>query len=100
MRASNGALPSKMKKTTTAAKQNVWKTVPRDNLNERKPLGTRWVFKKKYKKDKRIRYKCHIEVKGYVQIPGLDFTDSSAPVAIHVTYGTVCTTLDILYLMV
>jgi hypothetical protein len=56
-------------------KRNVWKMVPRDNLKGRKPLGTRWVFKKKSEQDKSIRYKGHIVVKGYVQIPGLDFTD-------------------------
>ena len=62
-------------------KRNVWKMVPRDNLKGRKPLGTRWVFKKKSEQDKSIRYKGRIVVKGYVQIPGLDFTDSFAPVA-------------------
>ena len=55
--------------------------VPRDNLKGRKPLGTRWGFKKKSEQDKSIRYKGRIVVKGYVQIPGLDFTDSFAPVA-------------------
>ena len=62
-------------------KRKVWVKVPRSVLFGRKPLGTRWVFKKKTEPDLSIRYKGRIVVKGYVQIPGVDFTDSYAPVA-------------------
>ena len=62
-------------------KRNVWTKFPRSKLNGRKPLGNRWVFKKKHEQDHSTRYKGRIVVKGYVQIPGVDFTDSFAPVA-------------------
>ena len=55
-------------------KRNFWKLVPCDNFNGTKPLKICLVFKNE--QDKCIRYKGHIVVKGYVQIPGLDFTDS------------------------
>jgi hypothetical protein len=49
------------------------------------------VFKKKFEQDKSTRYKGRIVVKGYVQIPGLDFTDSFAPVvtgaSIHLIFS-------------
>ena len=60
--------------------RKVWKLHPRKNLNGRKPLGAKWVFKKKNEHDNTTRYKGRIVVKGYVQIPGVDFTDSFAPV--------------------
>jgi len=60
--------------------RKVWKLYPRKNLSGRKPLGAKWVFKKKNEHDNTTRYKGRIVVKGYVQIPGVDFTDSFAPV--------------------
>ena len=62
-------------------KRKVWTKFPRAELRGRKPLGSRWVFKKKKESDLSIRYKGRVVVKGYVQIPGVDFTDSFAPVA-------------------
>ena len=61
-------------------KRDVWKKVPRNILNGLKPLGTCWVFKRKTKEDKSFRYKSRIFVKGYVQIPGINCTESFAPV--------------------
>ena len=52
-------------------------------------LGSRWVFKKKSEQDLSIRFKGRIVVKGYVQIPGVDFTESFAPVESDTTTGTV-----------
>ena len=46
-----------------------------------------WIIflKKKNEQNGSIRYKGRIVVKGYVQIPGVDFTESFAPVATDTT---------------
>jgi hypothetical protein len=46
-----------------------------------RPIKVKWVFKKKNEQDGSIRYKGRIVVKGYVQIPGIDFTHTHSPVA-------------------
>ena len=56
-----------------------------------KPLGNRWVFKKKVKMVRSVQYKAHLMVKGYMQIPGMNLTDSFAPVATEPAMRTVCT---------
>ena len=70
-------------------KRGVWKKFPRKELNGRKPLGSRWVFKMKKEHDNSIRYKARVVVKGYVQIPGVDFTDSFSPVATDTAMRTI-----------
>ena len=61
------------------AAMNVWKLVP---LPEgKKPVGCRWVFKVKNKPDGTIeRFKARVVAKGYSQKPGLDFSETFAPV--------------------
>jgi hypothetical protein len=66
-------------------KRQVWRKFPRSQLNGRKPLKSRWVFKKKIEPDNTIRYKARVVVKGYNQIPGVDFTESFSPVATDTT---------------
>ena len=39
------------------------------------------VFKKKHEPDYSIRYKTRVVTKGYMQIPGVDFTEKFSPVA-------------------
>ena len=39
------------------------------------------MFKRKVKMGGSVQYKARVVVKGYMQIPGVDFTDSFAPVA-------------------
>jgi hypothetical protein len=77
-----GAIKSKINNFYS---RGVWTKFPRSKLNGRKPLGNRWVFKKKNEQNGSIRYKGRIVVKGYVQIPGVDFTESFAPVATDAT---------------
>jgi hypothetical protein len=67
------------------ARRQVWKKFPRSDLHGRKPLKSQWVFKKKFEADNSVRYKARIVVKGYNQIPGVDFTESYSPVATDTT---------------
>lgn len=59
---------------------NTWDLV---NLPpDRKPVGSKWVFKLKCDQKGEIdRYKCRLVAQGFSQIPGLDFDETFAPVA-------------------
>jgi hypothetical protein len=48
----------------------------------RKPIGNKWVFKKKTNVEGKVdKYKAQLVVKGYSQVPGIDFGDICSPVA-------------------
>lgn len=63
-------------------KRKVWTPTKLTTLREgQKPIKVKWVFKKKQEQDGSTRCKGRIVVKGYVQIPGVDFTNTHSPVA-------------------
>ena len=64
--------------------RKVWKKVSREQVthrDKRKLISTKWVFKKKVEQDNSIRYKARCVSRGFMQIPGVDYTESFAPVA-------------------
>jgi Reverse transcriptase (RNA-dependent DNA polymerase) len=47
---------------------------------KRKLITTKWIFKEKIKPDSTIKYKARCASRGFLQIPGVDYTESFAPV--------------------
>lgn len=63
-------------------KRGSWRKKLRSEVQEegRKIIGTKWVYKKKDEQDGSVRYKGRIVSLGYMQIPGVDYTQSFSPV--------------------
>jgi transposase InsO family protein len=67
-------------------KRDAWKKVPLSVLKQgQRPISTKWVFKVKNEHDGTKRYKGRIVVRGFVQIPGIDFNLTHSPVATDVS---------------
>ena len=48
----------------------------------RKPIGRKWVFKKKTNAEGKVeKYKARLVAKGYSQVLGIDFADIFSPVS-------------------
>jgi Reverse transcriptase (RNA-dependent DNA polymerase). len=66
--------------------RNAWELHPRSRLAGMKPsTKCKWVFRKKTESDGSIRLKSRIVILEYMQIPGVDYTESFSPVANDVT---------------
>src|SRR5687768_5512026 len=90
--------------------RNLWDYVPRMEAQSmgNNIIGSKWVFKRKIEVDGTTRYKSRIVSKGYMQIPGIDYTERYSPVASDTTTriiimfalwnhkkGWICKTIDI-----
>eukprot|EP00253_Pinus_taeda_P004701 PITA_04701 len=61
-------------------KNEAWDLV--DLPDGRKPIGNKWVFKKKTNGEGKVeKYKARLAEKGYSQVSGIDFGDIFSPVA-------------------
>jgi len=60
---------------------DTWEYEQCDSAAGRKPIGCKWVFRTKINFDGSKRYKARLVIKGYEQVPGIDFGDTFAPVA-------------------
>ena len=60
-------------------KNKTWELV--DQPQNKKVIGVKWVYKTKLNVDGSItKYKARLVVKGFVQVPGVDYSDTFAPV--------------------
>ncbi|KAH9768805.1 hypothetical protein KPL71_011738 [Citrus sinensis] len=61
-------------------KNKTWELA--DRPQNRKVIGVKWVYKTKLNADGSInKYKARLVVKGFTQVPGVDYSDTFAPVA-------------------
>ena len=66
--------------------RKAWRKVNRTVLAPgQRPISTKWVFKIKNEQDGSVRYKGRLCVRGFVQVPGIDFTLTHSPVATDVS---------------
>ena len=64
----------------TLDKNEAWDLV--ELLTRRKPIGNKWVFKKKLNVEGKVeKCKARLVVKGYSQVEGIDFGEIFSPIA-------------------
>jgi Reverse transcriptase (RNA-dependent DNA polymerase) len=51
------------------------------NIQKRKLITTKWIFKKRSEEDRSIQYKARCVSRCFMQIPGKDYTESFSSVA-------------------
>lgn len=66
-----------------------WEYVDRKDAKGRKVLTSRWVFKEKPSENGPI-YKARLTIRGFEQIPGLDYHDTYSPVVNFTAFRTLC----------
>ena len=78
-------------KVNNFLKRKSWKFILKSVVQAlgRKPIGVKWVFKIKNEPDYSLRYKSRVVTKGYMQIPGVDYSEKFSPVAQPSTVKTV-----------
>ena len=71
------------KEITDMTKRQVWERNKKDQIPANQRLfGSKWVFNKKGNRVHQARL-CRL---GFVQVPGLDFTNNFSPVVLQVTF--------------
>jgi hypothetical protein len=81
-------VPSAKAEINNFLSRDAWQKFPRKDLAGRKPIPVKWIFKIKEEQDGTQRYKSRIVLKGYVMVPGVDYTESFSPVATDTTVRT------------
>jgi hypothetical protein len=77
-------IPSIASKIVNFLQRKCWKKVNRSipiKNNQQTIMKTTWQFKNKLEQDKSIPHKSRVCSKGYQQVPGKDYMESSSPVA-------------------
>ena len=72
-----------MNELANMKKRDVWTTIDYNDLPpDKKPIGLKWVFKVK----ENGTHKARLVAFGFLQIPGVDFNESHAPVVNDTTF--------------
>ena len=61
---------------------NVWELVKRPDPRKHYIIGTKWIYRNKQEKHGQVvRNKARLVAQGYTQVEGIDFDETSSPVA-------------------